>query len=156
VSHAKGSAKHPLTGVTNAGCAVFGLCGKDCGVNGGGIFSVCKRGGDQRVERGLGRQGRECRRRLIMVTRRRVHVGSAIGMAVVSKRMTDGDAASVRYGVADVVSTSIGVVLACIDSRNHVLGVRTVIWLYNCRVCGRRGGENGRRVCQCMEISTLS
>ena len=70
--------------------------------------------------------------------------------------MTDGDTASVRDRVADVVSTSVTVVLARVDGLYHTLGVGTVVWLYGCRVGRRRGRENGGRVCQCMEISTLS
>ena len=51
VSHAQGSAKHPLARVTNARGARFGLRNEYGGVDGGGVFDIDKRRGDQGVER---------------------------------------------------------------------------------------------------------
>lgn len=155
VSHTERSAEHSLARVADPWRAVFWLRSKDCGVHSGWVFDVSERGRDEGVEGGVRRDVRERRG---WVAGSRAHVCGAIGVTgvVVAKGMTDGDGAAVRDGVADVVSASIAVVLARVHGLDDGLRIGPVVGLDDSGVCRRRRGENGGRICQCMEISPLS
>lgn len=98
-----------------------------------------------------------------LVTRRRsIHVHGhssvVVGVVVVSKGMADGNGPSMgmRDRVADIVPTTIAVVLASVDILDYSLGVRSVIGFDSGSCSGSGGGKNRRRIRQGVEIGTLS